>query len=233
MQEQGAQKLLDAIAARRHVVVTLSLPSLASIAVYFERGLEETHHKLRNFLKGLGVAMVCDAAAAADIALVEAREEFLHRYRNRVDVGWVAPPVSVAKTSTRSEFPSGGQDRATAAPCLPMLASSCPGWVCYAEKTVPQALPYVATTKSPQQVAAVVLKGIVAQRQGVSLDQLYHVTVMPCADKKLEGARLVRPGAHDLVFEAVHDLTPRCSAAAGGGGRISCTKTGARARLIW
>ena len=33
-----------------------------------------------------------------------------------------------------------------------MLASHCPGWVCYAEKTQPQALPYIATTKSAQQV---------------------------------------------------------------------------------
>lgn len=191
VQEQGVQKLLDAIAANKHVVVTLSLPSLASIAAYFERSLEETHHKLRNFLKGLGVAMVCDAAVAADIALVEAREEFLHRYRNHTEVGWVAPPVSVAQMSTRSQYPSGGEEASTTAPCLPMLASSCPGWVCYAEKTVPQALPYIATTKSPQQIAAVVLKGIVAQRQGVSLESLYHTTIMPCADKKLEGARLV------------------------------------------
>lgn len=77
------------------------------------------------------------------------------------------------------------------APCLPMLASSCPGWVCYAEKTVPQALPYIATTKSPQQATAVILKAIIAQQKGVTLDSMYHATIMPCADKKLEGARLV------------------------------------------
>lgn len=79
MQQQGVEKMLEAIAAQKFVVVTLSLPSLASIAVYFDRSLEETHHKLRNFLKGLGVAMVCDATVAADVALIEAREEFLHR----------------------------------------------------------------------------------------------------------------------------------------------------------
>lgn len=28
---------------------------------------------------------------------------------------------------------------------LPMLVSSCPGWICYAEKMQPQALPYIAT----------------------------------------------------------------------------------------
>jgi iron only hydrogenase large subunit-like protein len=40
---------------------------------------------------------------------------------------------------------------------LPMMASSCPGWVCYAEKTSQGALPYIATTKSPQQVQAVII----------------------------------------------------------------------------
>ena len=34
---------------------------------------------------------------------------------------------------------------------LPMLASACPGWVCYAEKTHGEyVLPYISTTRSPQ-----------------------------------------------------------------------------------
>ena len=34
---------------------------------------------------------------------------------------------------------------------LPMLASACPGWVCYAEKTHGDfVLPYISSTKSPQ-----------------------------------------------------------------------------------
>lgn len=34
---------------------------------------------------------------------------------------------------------------------LPILASACPGWVCYAEKTHGDAiLPYISTAKSPQ-----------------------------------------------------------------------------------
>lgn len=80
VQQQGVEKLLEAIAAKKYVVVTLSLPSLASIAVYFDRSLQETHHKMRNYLKSVGVAMVCDAAVATDVAMIEAREEFLHRY---------------------------------------------------------------------------------------------------------------------------------------------------------
>ena len=34
---------------------------------------------------------------------------------------------------------------------LPMLASACPGWVCYAEKTHGDIIvPYISTTRSPQ-----------------------------------------------------------------------------------
>ena len=34
---------------------------------------------------------------------------------------------------------------------LPMLASACPGWVCYAEKTHGDTvLPYISTARSPQ-----------------------------------------------------------------------------------
>lgn len=37
---------------------------------------------------------------------------------------------------------------------LLVLTSACPGWVCYAEKTAPEALPFMSTVKSPQQVGA-------------------------------------------------------------------------------
>ena len=79
VQQQGVENLLEAIAAGKFVVVTLSMPSLASIAVYFDAPLATTHHKLCTYLKALGVAMIADAAVAADVALIEAREEFIYR----------------------------------------------------------------------------------------------------------------------------------------------------------
>lgn len=39
-----------------------------------------------------------------------------------------------------------------------MLASACPGWVCYAEKAHPEMLPFIAKTKSPQQVMGTLVK---------------------------------------------------------------------------
>ena len=71
-----------------------------------------------------------------------------------------------------------------------MLASSCPGWICYAEKTHGDfVLPFISTTKSPQQVMGTLVKKLVAQRLGLTGDQVFHVTVMPCFDKKLEASR--------------------------------------------
>ncbi|KZT08297.1 iron hydrogenase [Laetiporus sulphureus 93-53] len=72
---------------------------------------------------------------------------------------------------------------------LPMLASACPGWICYAEKTHPEMLPFISATKSPQQVMGTLVKEWMARRWCKRPDQIYHVTVMPCYDKKLEASR--------------------------------------------
>jgi len=73
---------------------------------------------------------------------------------------------------------------------IPMLASACPGWVCYAEKTQGNyILPHICTTKSPQQIMGSIIKKYFSHQIGVSEDKIYHVTVMPCYDKKLEASR--------------------------------------------
>ena len=89
-----------------------------------------------------------------------------------------------------------------------MLASSCPGWICYAEKTHPESIPYISTCRSPQQIVGRALKSstttVVGQDHGIGSNdnnkdsndnnidtqiKLIHVTVMPCFDKKLEASR--------------------------------------------
>ncbi|KAF8629649.1 hypothetical protein AX17_005588 [Amanita inopinata Kibby_2008] len=72
---------------------------------------------------------------------------------------------------------------------LPMLSSACPGWICYAEKTHPEMLPYIARTKSPQQTMGTLVKEWLGERWGKRADEIYHVAVMPCYDKKLEASR--------------------------------------------
>ena len=74
---------------------------------------------------------------------------------------------------------------------LPMLSSSCPGFVCLVEKTAPMAVPLLSSAKSPMAVAGTLLKtGLWNKGSNV-----YHVAIMPCHDKKLEAGR------SDLAWE--------------------------------
>lgn len=71
-----------------------------------------------------------------------------------------------------------------------MLASACPGWVCYAEKRHGNyILPYISTAKSPQQVMGTIVKQHFAKKLGTTPSKIFHVSVMPCYDKKLEASR--------------------------------------------
>jgi iron only hydrogenase large subunit-like protein len=71
------------------------------------------------------------------------------------------------------------------------------GWICYAEKTHGSyILPYISTVKSPQQIMGSLVKSYLPRwiagcgsNVAVTPDQVYHVTVMPCYDKKLEASR--------------------------------------------
>ncbi|KAI5966760.1 NAR1 [Candida pseudojiufengensis] len=71
----------------------------------------------------------------------------------------------------------------------PILSSICPGWVLYAEKTHPYVLPMISTVKSSQQITGCLLKALAAYDCGVSKSEIYHLSIMPCFDKKLESAR--------------------------------------------
>ncbi|KAJ1026688.1 hypothetical protein NDA16_002286 [Ustilago loliicola] len=143
-------------------------------------------HRISYFLKTVfQFDHVYDTTFARHIALKEHEREFFERRANS---------NKRAKLSNDTESSEGAT--------LPMLASACPGWICYAEKTHGELLPYVSTTKSPQQVAGVIAKRFLPERLGLqarsssntadastSQPNIYHVTVMPCYDKKLEASR--------------------------------------------
>lgn len=76
-------------------------------------------------------------------------------------------------------------------PCL-LLASSCPGWICYAEKMHSYMLPYISKVKSSQQIAGSLIKRFIFRQlnsKSIIPSQIYHVTIMSCYDKKLEASR--------------------------------------------
>lgn len=72
---------------------------------------------------------------------------------------------------------------------LPMLTSSCPGWICYVEKSQPQLLPYISLVKSPQAIMGTLIKQFWSTVNCEGPKNIFHVTVMPCYDKKLESVR--------------------------------------------
>jgi iron only hydrogenase large subunit-like protein len=249
IQEQSYEKLLNKLELARYakvqdgdypemLVVCISPQSIASIAGFLDYTAEQRGDKNSNsartacmdaflriatILKKEGVDYVLDMSAAGDVALVEAREEFLYRHSRGRSAVWTKPPTTVAASSSslylmeetwgisdsgsgsgsegapdrqlvntgpvtlpphphsRSESDSHSYNHAHhGAPevlvssredCsyrLPMLASQCPGFICYAEKTQPQALPYIGTAKSPQQVLGTVIKTMLQQPRSSS-----------------------------------------------------------------
>jgi iron only hydrogenase large subunit-like protein len=96
----------------------------------------------------------------------------------------------VASMRTGEEKPNGHDDGATdSQPKKPILTSSCPGWICYAEKTHPHILPHLSRLKSPQALMGTLLKTTLSRKLGISPDRIWHVAIMPCFDKKLEASR--------------------------------------------
>ena len=81
-----------------------------------------------------------------------------------------------------------GNDTAPAS-SQPILTSSCPGWVCYAEKTHPYVLPHLSKVKSPQALMGTVLKTTLSRTLGIPPSRIWHLSIMPCFDKKLEASR--------------------------------------------
>ncbi|XP_054614921.1 cytosolic Fe-S cluster assembly factor narfl [Dunckerocampus dactyliophorus] len=147
---------------KKVVVVSVSPQSRASLAAFFGLSSSDAGRRLTSFFKGLGVHHVFDTSFSRTFSLLESQREFVERFQRKE------------------------QD----SKALPMLTSACPGWICYAEKTHGEfVLPYISTTRSPQQMMGSLVKGYFAQQEGLSPQQIYHVAVMPCFDKKLEASR--------------------------------------------
>jgi iron only hydrogenase large subunit-like protein len=92
----------------------------------------EVFRSVKSFALKLGFEHVFDTTFARHLALEEHLLEFKERQ------------------STRHRDPTSKQ--------LPMLASACPGWICYAEKTHSEMLPFISRTKSPQQIMGTLVK---------------------------------------------------------------------------
>lgn len=147
----------------KFIIVSLSIQPVLSIAQRYNLNPNEAVQRIAGYFKKLGADMILDMTIADDFALIESAKEFVKRYK-----------TSQQNIKTQ----------------IPMLSSSCPGWICYAEKTHGNfILPYISKTKSPQQIMGSIVKYYLAENKNISTEDIYHVTLMPCYDKKLEASR--------------------------------------------
>nr|CAG4651788.1 EOG090X05AC [Triops cancriformis] len=153
----------DASSARfSQVAVTLSPQVILSLAAKYNMETSECVMKVAGLFRQYGATFVFDIGSAVQLSLWESAQEFVERWKAK----------------------------ATDKQTLPVLASACPGWVCYAEKTHGTwILPYLSQIKSAQQLAGTIIKQQLSRSAGVEPKRLGHITVMSCFDKKLEASR--------------------------------------------
>jgi iron only hydrogenase large subunit-like protein len=160
--EHQSMGMLRAALADEARVVVVSVAPQARAAVAAALGLSPAQAAAllaAFFVRRLGVAAVLDAGAAHELALLEGGAELVSRLRG------------------------GGP--------LPLLASACPGWVCYAEKRHGETvLPHLSAVMSPQAVAGVLAAKLwPAATPAAAGRSVFHASVAPCFDRKLEASR--------------------------------------------
>ncbi|KAI8983512.1 iron hydrogenase [Pilobolus umbonatus] len=191
--------------AYKTIIISISPQSRASLAVKYNLNLVQVQRRLVYFFKHvLGVHHVFDISFTQDLSLVESSREFMARFKEYMQHGGDVLEAAIhqmeadkdnaemdgkPKVRTRRRADKKMETQGSANQYLPMIASSCPGWVCYAEKTHAEVLPFITTAKSPQQMMGSLVKDYFAKKSGLRPDQIYHVAIMPCYDKKLEASR--------------------------------------------
>ena len=161
-------------------VATVSPQARASLAAAFGVSERRAGYMIEKLLSGpdglkaggvhgSSFALVLDSNVFREIALEAAFDEVQDLHRD---------------TKNGHVNGEGG-----AGPRRPVLASACPGWICYVEKTHPHILPYLSRLKSPQALAGTFVKSILSRRFGISPSDIWHMALMPCFDKKLEASR--------------------------------------------
>ncbi len=89
----------------------------------------------------------------------------------------------------------------------PTFTSCCPAWINFAEKHYPAILPYLSSTKSPQQTLGTIAKSYLPEKMGIDPARIRVISIMPCTAKKDEA---VRPQfIHDGVPEVDVVITIR------------------------
>jgi iron only hydrogenase large subunit-like protein len=151
---------LEQFPSRRFIAV-VSPQTRAALAVALRVGEKEAGDMVARLLQQVGFEAVVDEAIFRGIEHWFAAREVVDEQQQEED-----------------------------APKRPVLASSCPGFICYLESTHPELIPHLSALKSPQAIAGTFIKALLLGEDTVKTpEDVYVVAVMSCFDKKLEGAR--------------------------------------------
>lgn len=182
-------------------LVSISPQSIASIAAHFDCSVIETERRLHYMFHTMGASKVFDTTWARHFSHLEMCREFDTKFaaiaeqRKRVSATLTTNSTE-DKNNRRSKRIKKDNNDSNNNNGIPMLTSSCPGFVCYAEKTFGDfIIPFISTTKSPQQIMGTLLKRFYLHilnnngKEMFTAGDIYHMAVMPCFDKKLEASR--------------------------------------------
>ncbi|ODQ63665.1 iron hydrogenase [Nadsonia fulvescens var. elongata DSM 6958] len=170
---QSHTELLNAVRVNQNLpldqqkqfTVSISHQTRASLATAYNISVNEADRRLATlFVEVLGFKYMVGMGVGREISLDYSAKEVLDR-------------MKIGTNST------------TGLNSKPILSSSCPGWICYVEKTHQYIIPYLSAVKSPQQITGSLLKEIISEELNITKERIYHLSVMPCFDKKLEAAR--------------------------------------------
>lgn len=219
LQQQSGEEFRRCAAEYPVTVVSISAETRTSLAQHCGLDPLLTLRKLAAVLSHFGADYILDSSASEAIALLEAKAEFIRRFKEAQQTASRAPANGRA---------SGNAPDASRPP-LPMITSHCPGWTLYAEKVAdPAVLPHLATLRPPQQVQGRLVKTVLLESHNrlrllrawrsrtplfaaqswrwtrtllqtgdsaaesmrpLEPKDIYHVAVQPCFDRKIEASR--------------------------------------------
>lgn len=169
--------------------VSISHQSRASLAAAFNISVDAVDAKLATLFKDiLGFQYMVGTGVGRQISLTYSSREVLIS-SGRMDESRSGVENGIINFGAMS-INEDNEKHAKSKPKKPILSSACPGWICYVEKTHPHIIPHLSAIKSPQQITGSLLKRLIARENpGICESEIYHVSVMPCFDKKLEASR--------------------------------------------
>ncbi|MCD6268405.1 MAG: iron hydrogenase small subunit [Thermotogaceae bacterium] len=161
VENSAVRLVLEELEKKEKILIVQTAPSVR-VAIGEEFGMAPgtiSTGQMVAALRRLGFDYVFDTNFGADLTIVEEGNEFLKRLQE------------------------GDLDE------MPMFTSCCPAWVNLVEKVYPQLRTRLSSAKSPQGMLSALVKTYFAEKLGVSPEDIFHVSIMPCTAKKDEALR--------------------------------------------